>query len=245
MCCEQAIEELDVSDNALGWKGINACQSLFRGRPELRRVRFCNDGLSAAACRYIAELLLPADATAPCPLEQLHFFNNMSGGEGAAHVAALVARCPQLRDFRLASTRCDPEGAEPLCRALASLTSLVSVDLSDNTFGPDCGDLLAAMIRSNRGLERLILADISLEEAGIVAVAEALAEAGANVRVLSLSTNEAGVAGALAIARALRAMPRLEQLSVDVRARAPALKPRTIALLAHPRRSPPPRRRTS
>jgi Ran GTPase-activating protein 1 len=75
--------ELNVSDNALGSKGVTACKSLFT-RKSLKRLYACNNGLSADACVLVAELLLESG----CPeLTTLHFYNNMSGDGGAAAIA--------------------------------------------------------------------------------------------------------------------------------------------------------------
>lgn len=48
-------------------------------------------GLSVHACRAVADLL-----AAPSRLRRLQLYNNMSGDEGACHIANLLARAPQL-----------------------------------------------------------------------------------------------------------------------------------------------------
>ncbi len=73
-----------------------------------------NVGASVAACRAVAELL-PGKQ-----LRQLHLYNNMTGDEGAEHVAAVLARAPHLEDFRLASSRVGPDGGAALARGLAA-----------------------------------------------------------------------------------------------------------------------------
>ncbi len=50
-----------------------------------------NVGLSVHACRAVAELL-----AAPGSLRRLQLFNNMSGDEGAGHIAGLLARAPRM-----------------------------------------------------------------------------------------------------------------------------------------------------
>lgn len=75
--------ELNVSDNALGSKGVKACQSLFVCK-SLKCLYACNNGLSGDACDLVAELLLGGG----CPLlTTLHFYNNMSGDGGAVAIA--------------------------------------------------------------------------------------------------------------------------------------------------------------
>ena len=75
--------ELNVSDNALGSKGVTACKSLFSCK-SLKRLYACNNGLSADACDLVSKLLLEGG----CPeLTALHFYNNMSGDGGATAIA--------------------------------------------------------------------------------------------------------------------------------------------------------------
>jgi Ran GTPase-activating protein 1 len=52
------IEELDLSDNAVGTKGVEACKSLLEHMPSLKRLFFCNCGISAEAARTITDYLI-------------------------------------------------------------------------------------------------------------------------------------------------------------------------------------------
>lgn len=72
-----------------------------------------NVGCSVHACKALSELLPESSA-----LAGLHLFNNMSGDEGASHVAALLARCPAMADFKMASSRVGPAGGISLAKAL-------------------------------------------------------------------------------------------------------------------------------
>jgi hypothetical protein len=65
------------------------------------------------ACSALAELLPQAAS-----LAGLHLFNNMSGDEGAGHVASLLLRCPGMCDFKMASSRVGPAGGISLAKAL-------------------------------------------------------------------------------------------------------------------------------
>lgn len=73
-----------------------------------------NVGCSVHACKAVDELL-PADSQ----LAGLHLYNNMSGDEGAAHIARLLGRCP-MADFRMASSRVGPAGGISLAKALTT-----------------------------------------------------------------------------------------------------------------------------
>ena len=80
--------ELNVSDNALGSKGVIACKELIICKT-LQRLYFCNNGMSADACVLISELLLDKGCA---PLTALHFYNNMSGDGGAVAIAGIHNR---------------------------------------------------------------------------------------------------------------------------------------------------------
>lgn len=71
-----------------------------------------NVGCSVHACKAVEELLPPNSK-----LAGLHLFNNMSGDEGAGHIARLLSRCP-MADFRMASSRVGPAGGISIAKAL-------------------------------------------------------------------------------------------------------------------------------
>ena len=58
----------------------------------LESIAFGNVGCSIHGCRAVDELLQNTGS-----LKRLHLYNNMSGDEGAAAIARLLARSPQVR----------------------------------------------------------------------------------------------------------------------------------------------------
>ena len=108
---ERNLLTIDVSDNAMGEKGINACRAVLSRQTTLQSLSMCNDGLSASAMEAMRDLIL-ADTAEPVPgalssaaaalqvqttqLRKLHFFNNMSGDGGAkvSEQRACLARGP-------------------------------------------------------------------------------------------------------------------------------------------------------
>ena len=141
--------EVNVSDNALGQKGIDACLPVLQEQASLERLYVCNNGLSAAAAEQLVGLLLfrdgaaaaePGAPSAPTTLKLLHFFNNMQDDGGAIHIARVVERSPLLEDFRLSSTRCKNDGGVALGTALGKFHNLRKLEISDNSFGSVGGE---------------------------------------------------------------------------------------------------------
>ncbi|WZZ51651.1 hypothetical protein YC2023_051758 [Brassica napus] len=208
---------LDLSDNALGEKGIRAFASLIKSQRDLEELYLMNDGISEDAARAVRDLL-PSTAK----IRVLQFHNNMSGDEGAAAIADIVKNCPSLEDFRCSSTRIGSEGGVALAEALESCSRLKKLDLRDNMFGVQGGIALAQtlsvltelteiyMRRGNRGalvnsapsLRVLELAgnDITLQSTGKLAACIASKQC---LSKLNLSENELKDEGTILIAKAL------------------------------------------
>jgi large subunit ribosomal protein L31/Ran GTPase-activating protein 1 len=74
-----------------------------------------NVGCSVHACKALAELVPVGSA-----LSGLHLYNNMTGDEGAEHVARLLSRCPGFTELKLASSRVGPAGGISIAKALSA-----------------------------------------------------------------------------------------------------------------------------
>jgi hypothetical protein len=85
------LAEINVSDNALGEKGIRACADMLSSQRALQALYLQNIGCSVHACRAVHELVTCTT------LQKLHLFNNMSGDDGASAIAALLARNPNMQ----------------------------------------------------------------------------------------------------------------------------------------------------
>ena len=150
------LEEVDVSDNALGSKGVYACKNVLIGK-KLERLYICNNGLAGETAELICKILLEG-GTAP-PLTTLHFFNNMSGDQGAIAVAVIVKACANLQDFRFSGTRSQKNGCLHVAESLATLTTLTRLDLSDNMFKKEAAVVLVQGLAQQSGLVHLNLRD--------------------------------------------------------------------------------------
>lgn len=60
----------------------------------------------------------------------------MSGDEGAAHIASILARAPLMEDFKMVYSRVGGAGGVELARGLMAGSALVRLDLSGNPMTP-------------------------------------------------------------------------------------------------------------
>ncbi|KAL0367562.1 UNVERIFIED_CONTAM: RAN GTPase-activating protein 2 [Sesamum radiatum] len=125
---------LNISDNALGEKGVRAFGKLLQCQTSLEELYLMNDGISKEAAQAVCELVPSTEK-----LRVLHFHNNMTGDEGAIAISEVLRRCPLLEDFRCSSTRVGSEGGVALSEALAECKNLKKLDLRDNMFGVEAG----------------------------------------------------------------------------------------------------------
>ncbi|KAG1703158.1 hypothetical protein DVH05_008070 [Phytophthora capsici] len=211
------LDEIDLSDNALGEKGVRACFDLLIPQPTLRRLLFCNNGISAAAAGVIAqEIVLQNGKDAQSTLEEFHFYNNMSGHDGCVAIANVLAQCKKLTLLRYASARAGPTASEEMARSVNThLSDLKSLDLSDCSFEDAGADQLAEAISKQPSLQFLKLRDASLCAEGAEKVMKALASSKIQLVELDLSGNELADEGIAAIAPLLKSQSQLKILRLD------------------------------
>lgn len=215
---DQQLVEIDLSDNAVGPKGVEACREFLTGQEKLERLFFCNCGISAEAARSIADILL---FRTPTVLTTLHFWNNMSGNGGAIAIADMVAASPALRDFRFSSSRGGNDGGVALAKALRHTPLLEALDLEDNTFGLPGARAMGATLASGAAgnLRHLNLADTATGDEGAAALASGIVRGcAARLEVLKLGANELTSEdgpGAAAVARCLRRLTSLRLFDVS------------------------------
>jgi large subunit ribosomal protein L31/Ran GTPase-activating protein 1 len=204
------LRHLNLSDNALGEKGIRAAAAAFAHQEALESLAFQNVGCSVHGCAALEELLVSTHA-----LRRLHLYNNMSGDEGAAHVARLLARCPSMEDFRMVSSRVGAAGGAALAAALAAAgSSLLRLDVHDNPMTQAAAGPLCAVLAAHPRLQHLNLNDTCLGDEGVAEVAAALPPCVAGLQELELALNEVTAAGAGAVAAGVRGKAALARLNL-------------------------------
>ncbi len=204
--------EVDLSDNAMGSKGVSACETVL-SNSSLERLSLCNNGLSEYTMNEVAELLTKQDEDGCIAqnLTKIHFFNNMSGPKGCEAFAKIMEKCTnnKLTDIRFSSTRAGPEGSVHIATALNSLAeggnleNLIKLDLLDNSFQKEESyKNLANALKQCPKLKHLNLRDCMLKDEGIKQVCNALASA--KLVSLDISGNEITAKGARSVAKLIR-----------------------------------------
>ena len=213
------LREVNLSDNAMGSKGVSACRSVLgRQRGTLECLRLCNNGLSSESMGEVADILTGDakdeyenddkdndNSTTICSrLRIIHFYNNMSGDGGCRAFARILSGCTSaLTDIRFSGTRAGREGSLLVASALDSLgesvRNLTKLDLADNSFGPEGGRLLFRSLSRCRNLSHLDLRDCVLEDGGLKQICHALWSADLPVVHLDVSGNEITAKGAGAL----------------------------------------------
>ncbi|PKA52884.1 RAN GTPase-activating protein 1 [Apostasia shenzhenica] len=179
------LKYLNLSDNALGEKGVRAFEALLKSQNSLEELYLMNNGISEEAAKALCEIIPSTEK-----LRVLHFHNNMTGDEGAVAISEVLKRCPLLEDFRCSSTRVDSQGGIALAKALGTCTHVKKLDLRDNIFGVEAGIALSETLMKLEGITELYLSYLNLEDKGAVAIFDALKQSVPLLEVLEISGNE-------------------------------------------------------
>jgi hypothetical protein len=203
-----SIQEIDLSDNALGTRG-SAVLNLLLQLTSLQRLYFNNCGLSAES---FSESLLPILQINTLKWTALGLSGNQFGPAGAKEVGQLLQLCIHLESFSYGGTGPQLEGTRDICQGLQAMTvaataaansktptcSLQSLDLNACTFrsgdeavGPCL--TLCQCLQASPALCKLVLRNVELEVAGLRRVLHSVQLSGARLQVLDL-----GATGAMA-----------------------------------------------
>ncbi|KAK4418272.1 RAN GTPase-activating protein 2 [Sesamum alatum] len=200
---------LNLSNNALGEKGIRAFGALLKSQHNLEELYLINDGISEEAAKAVCELIPSTDK-----LSVLQFHNNMTGDEGAIAISNIVNNSPLLEDFRCSSTRVESEGGIALGKALGKCNHLKKLDLRDNMFGVDAGLALSEALSAFSDLSEIYLSYLNLEDEGCIALANALKESAPSLEVLDMAGNEITAKAAPALASCIASKQFLAKLNL-------------------------------
>ncbi|GAB4843429.1 RAN GTPase-activating protein 2 [Ancistrocladus abbreviatus] len=204
-----SLKSLNLSNNALGEKGVRAFGALLKSQDNLEELYLMNDGISEEAARAVCELVPSTEK-----LRVLQFHNNMTGDEGALAISDVVKRSSFLEDFRCSSTRVGSEGGVALSKALEGCAHLKKLDLRDNMFGVEAGIALSKALLKHENLTEVYLSYLNLEDEGAVAMANALKDSAPSLEVLEMAGNDITSGAALALAACLATKQLLSKLNL-------------------------------
>ncbi|XP_051141745.1 RAN GTPase-activating protein 1 [Andrographis paniculata] len=200
---------LNLSNNALGEKGIRAFEPLLKSQDNLEELYLINDGISEEAAEAVLELIPSTNN-----LKILHFHNNMTGDEGAVAISKMVRNSAALEDFRCSSTRVGSDGGIALAKALGSCNRLKKLDLTDNMFGVEAGLALSKASSAFSNLTEIYLTYLNLEDEGSIAILNALRESASSLEVLDMAGNEITAKSAPALASCIASKQFLSILNL-------------------------------
>lgn len=200
---------LDLSNNALGEKGVRAFRSLLKSQSNLEELYLMNDGISEEATQAVNELIPSTQM-----LKVLHFHNNMTGDVGAFAISEIVGRSPLLEDFRCSSTRIGLEGGIKLAESLTTCTHLRKLDLRDNMFGVEVGFSLSKTLHELVNITEVYISYLNLEDEGAEAICIALTESAPSLEILDMSGNDITVKAASAMASCIASKQFLTKLNL-------------------------------
>ncbi|GAB4829600.1 RAN GTPase-activating protein 2 [Ancistrocladus abbreviatus] len=201
---------LNLSDNALGEKGVRAFGSLLSSQKNLEELYLMNDGISEQAAQAASELIPSTEK-----LKVLHFHNNMTGDDGALAISKIVKSSPTLEDFRCSSTRIGSEGGIALAESLGVCSHLRKLDLRDNMFGVVAGNALSKTLNGLANLTEVYLSYLNLEDEGARAVTIALKESAPSLEILEMAGNEITVEAASVLAACVDSKQFLTKLNLS------------------------------
>ncbi|KAK4433998.1 RAN GTPase-activating protein 2 [Sesamum alatum] len=201
---------LNISDNALGEKGVRAFGKLLQSQTSLEELYLMNDGISKEAAQAVCELVPSTEK-----LRVLHFHNNMTGDEGAIAISEILRCCPSLEDFRCSSTRVGSKGGVALTEALAECKNLKKLDLRDNMFGVEAGVKLSESLFKHECLTEIYLSYLNLEDDGAIAIANVLKDTASSLTVLEMAGNDITAEAAPSMAACISRKKALTKLNLS------------------------------
>lgn len=121
-----------------------------------------------------------------------------------------------LHSLDLSYTGLGDAAARPLGLFIAASRTLVAVNLEGNLLGPRAGALLAAAMATQPSVQHLNLSWNPLEDAGVCALADSLANSNGTLLALELGNTHMGVLAVIKLSNLLRArQPPLSRLNLD------------------------------
>jgi len=196
--------EINLSDNAMGPRGLERVESMFTNTIDgLQRLYLNNCGLSKESMEMLKSYICSETNGVKISdtLTDLVLDKNMIGVEGAEVVGEILSQCTQLKYFSYNGCRPEAKGTKYLCQGILNLTEEVKnrnqpimlqrIELEDCTFasGENENDAIIPFSRALKQCSRLRhlnMKDGALEIGGLKLLVNALSEGSPNLTHLYL-----------------------------------------------------------
>lgn len=198
----KGLKAVDLSNNALGSRGLAQCEALLNGQTALERVFLSEAGLAAESARLLVQYLAPGRET---NLRDIDVHSNRLESPGLNHLSTIVAKSPRLQRLRVSTLGANAAAINNLAKALNSTESLTELDLSDNAIDVTAATSLAEVLLKQPNLSRLCLADLNMSDETLKAILEPLIPASIKLHELLLAGNEITAVGMEVLCRYLKA----------------------------------------
>lgn len=148
-------------------------------------------------------------------LESLYLSGNEIGPAGARALAQALIKNTHLRSLHLSGNNIGEEGARFLADGIAGNTALRALYLGTNGIGAAGMQSLATALTQNKSMEELTLGQNKGGSAGVRHLASAFATGHVALSTIELGKNGVDQEGAIALARSLCGVNRLQNLYMD------------------------------
>jgi Ran GTPase-activating protein (RanGAP) involved in mRNA processing and transport len=191
---------VDLSDNAMGPRGLGRVGSLF-ANSHVESLFLNNCGLGEASMTQLNEYLTADDGRIAKSLRRLELDRNMIGIGGAREVGQFLPLCTNLEHFSYNGCRPSKEGTAYICQGIYDLSlarpdvALTYISLEDCSFG-DGSEEEDGIIPFSKGLKQCVnlrylnMRDGAIEPDGMNLLVEALAMSSAKLTHLLLGESK-------------------------------------------------------
>ncbi len=191
------LEEIDLSQNAIRGKAVDAAAALVACSGRLRAIRFSRCGLGDSGGATLARALIKSRNS---PLSAVDFSHNGLGEKSATALAEVMVRHKSLTSYDLSWNSLRGEGAVAIADALEGNRKVRKVNCAFNGFASQGAFAMAAAVADNVTLEDLNLAHNSIMPNAALVLATCLATNSTLVRI-DVSGNTLGKLGGRAFIR--------------------------------------------
>jgi Ran GTPase-activating protein 1 len=164
------IKEVHLDENQLGERGVEACSDILRCM-RIEKLYLNRSGITTSAALLVSELLL--DICCP-PLKVLQYHRNRSGNSGAVAMSKVISNSPSLTELVYTSSNATAAGCMSIATAVATVTRLEKLDLSDNSFDKEAAQRLGESLKHHDALKELRLKRCDLTNKGLMRLMFAL-----------------------------------------------------------------------